>query len=102
MGAGSSCPVDAWLDRTEDTISLGLRELDGRFNLASRNFDKAAENLGRAAPVFLSGEFLHQAVESEGQAVFAAAKAGQLPLDWQARDRRALDSEGQPTERSRI
>ncbi len=73
-----------------------------RLNLASRNFDKAAENLGRAAQVHLSGEFLRQVVESEGKAVQAAAQAGQLPLDWTASDCPALDKEGQPTERSRV
>jgi hypothetical protein len=73
-----------------------------RLNLASRNFDKAAENLGRAAQVFLSGEFLRQVVESEGKAVAAAATAGQLPLDWRASDCPALDKQGQKTERPRI
>jgi hypothetical protein len=73
-----------------------------RLNLASRNFDKAAENLGRAASVPLSGEFLRQIVESEGKAVQAAAKAGQLPIDWQADDCPALDDQGQETQRSRI
>ena len=65
-----------------------------RLNLASRNFDKAAENLGRAAQVHLSGEFLRQVVESEGRAVQAAAQAGKLPLDWSASDCPALDKEG--------
>lgn len=73
-----------------------------RLNLASRNFDKAAENLGRAAQVHLSGEFLRQVVESEGKAVQAAAKAGELPIDWKAIDCPALDKEGNPTTRSRI
>jgi hypothetical protein len=73
-----------------------------RLNLASRNFDKAAENLGRAAQVSLSGEFLRQVVESEGKAVQAAAQAGKLPLDWTADDCPALDKEGKPTDRSRI
>jgi hypothetical protein len=73
-----------------------------RLNAASRNFDKAAENLGRAAQVHLSGESLRQVVESEGKAVVAAARAGQLPIDWAAKDCPALDSEGKPTERSRI
>jgi hypothetical protein len=90
------------LDRLEDSISLGLRELACRLNLASANFDKAAENLGRAAQVGLSGEFLRQIVESEGKAVQAAAKAGQLPVDWQASDCPALDQQGQPTQRSRV
>jgi hypothetical protein len=101
-GAGSCYPLDAWLDRAEDSLSLGLRELACRLNLASRNFDKAAANLGRAAQVHLSGEFLRQVVESEGKAVQAAAKAGQLPVDWKAADCPALDKEGQATERSRI
>jgi hypothetical protein len=79
-----------------------VRELACRLNLASRNFDKAAENLGRAAQVYLSGEFLRQVVESEGKAVQAAAQAGQLPLDWTASDCPALDAAGQPTERSRL
>jgi hypothetical protein len=73
-----------------------------RLNLASRNFDKAAENLGRAAQVYLSGEFLRQVVESEGKAVGAAAKAGKLPIDWTATDCPALDKEGKPTTRSRV
>ena len=82
------------MDRAEDSLSLGLRELACRLNLASPNFDKAAENLGRAAQVHLSGEFLRQVVESEGKAVQAAAQAGQRPLDWQARDCPALDQAG--------
>ncbi len=101
-GVGSSYPLDSWLDRAEDSLSLGLRELACRLNLASRNFDKAAENLGRAAQVHLSGEFLRQVVESEGKAVQAAAQAGKLPLDWSASDCPALDKEGAPTERSRV
>src|SRR3954469_20886201 len=101
-GIGSLYPLDTWLDRAEDSLSLGLREMACRLNLASRNFDKAAENLGRAAQVHLSGEFLRQVVESEGKAVQAAAQAGQRPLDWQARDCPALDQAGQPTPRSRI
>jgi hypothetical protein len=101
-GVGSSYPLDSWLDRTEDSLSLGLRELACRLNLASRNFDKAAENLGRAAQVHLSGEFLRQVVESEGRAVQAAAQSGKLPLDWTAQDCPALDKEGEPTERSRL
>lgn len=94
--------MDAWLDRAEDSLSLGLREMARRLNLASRNFDKAAENLGRAAQVHLSGEFLRQIVESEGKAVQAAARAGEPPLGWQARDCPELDAEGEETGRSRI
>src|SRR5262249_48943188 len=73
---GSTHPLDAWLDAAEDTVSLGLRELACRLNQASRSFDKAADNLARAAQVRLSGELLRQVVESEGRAIQAAAKAG--------------------------
>ena len=101
-GVGSSYPLDSWLDRAEDSLSLGLREMACRLNLASPNFEKAAENLGRTAQVHLSGELLRQVAESEGKAVRASAKAGQLPIDWRASDCPALDKEGEPTKRSRI
>jgi hypothetical protein len=101
-GVSSCYPLDSWLDRAEDSISLGLREMACRLNLASRNFDKAAENLARAAQVHCSGEFLRQIVESEGKAVQAAAKAGLLSVEWTAADCPALDKEGQPTDQSRV
>jgi hypothetical protein len=73
-----------------------------RLNAASRNFDKAAENVARAAQIHLSGEFLRQVVESEGKAIQAAARAGDLPIDWAAQDCPALDKEGEETARSRV
>lgn len=73
-----------------------------RLNLASPNFDKAAENVGRAAQIQLSGEFLRQIVESEGKAVQVVAQAGKLPLDWKAKDCPAFDKQEQPTKRSRV
>lgn len=79
-----------------------MRELACRLNLASRNFDKAAENLARAAQVRLSGELLRQVVESEGKAIQAAAKAGRLPVAWDAGDCPALDADGQETDRTRV
>ena len=33
-GVGSSYPLDTWLDRAEDSLSLGLREMACRLNLA--------------------------------------------------------------------
>ena len=73
-----------------------------RLNLASPNFDKAAENVGRAAQISLSGEFLRQIVESEGKAVQVVAQAGKLPLDWKAKDCPAFDKQEHPTKRSRV
>jgi hypothetical protein len=101
-GLGSQFPLDAWIDRAEDTVSLGLRELACRLNLAARDFDKAAENLARAAQVRLSGEFLRQIVESEGKAIQAAAQAGRLEVDWGAGDCPALDPDGAETDRTRV
>src|SRR3954470_18423721 len=98
-----SCfPLDCWLDQAEDTVSVGLREMTCRLNLASRNFDKAAENLARAAQVQLSGELLRQVVESEGKAIQAAAKAGRLPVEWDQSDCPALDKDGQETDKTRV
>jgi hypothetical protein len=100
--AGSSHPLDVWLDTAEATISLGVRELACRLNLASRNFDKAADNLGRAAQIRLSGEWLRAVVEAEGQAVQKAAQAGAGPVDWKASDCVAHDPDGQPTSQTRV
>jgi hypothetical protein len=101
-GVGSSYPLDAWLDYTEASLTVGVRELACRLNLASRSFDTAAENVSWAAQVPLSGEFLRQIVESEGKAVQALAQAGKLPLDWEAPDCPAWDKDSQPTEHSRV
>jgi hypothetical protein len=101
-GLGSHFPLDPWIDRVEDTVSLGLREMACRLNLASRDFDKAAENLARAAQVRLSGEFLRQIVESEGKALQAVALAGRLEVDWDASDCPALDQDGEETEQTRL
>jgi hypothetical protein len=99
---GSFNPLDTWIDSAEATISLGAREMACRLNLASRNFDKAAENLQRAAQFSISGEFLRQVVEDEGKAVGKAAAAGQLPLGWDYRDCAAHDKDGKETGKTRV
>jgi len=73
-----------------------------RLNQASRDFDKAAENLGRCAQVRLSGELLRQVVESEGKAIQAAAEAGRLPAGWDQSKCPALDKDGQGTGKTRV
>jgi len=83
---GSVTPLDALLDLAEARLTVGVRELACRLNQASRNFDKAAENLARAAQVVLSGELLRQVVEAEGKAVLHAQQAGTLVLGWTAAD----------------
>jgi hypothetical protein len=99
---GSCFPLDCWLDKAESTISLGVREMACRLNGSSRNFDKSAENLARAAQVRMSGELLRQVVESQGKAIVAAARAGQLPVEWTAADCPALDKDGQETAKTRV
>src|SRR3954462_9973551 len=99
---GSFTPLDPWIDTAETTISLGVREMACRLNLASRNFDAAAENLQRAAQFRLSGELLREVVEGQGKAVQKAAEAGRLPLDWDARDCPAHDKDGQETGQTRL
>jgi hypothetical protein len=79
-----------------------VRELACRLNLASHNFDRAADNLARAAQVRLSGELLRQLVEAEGRAVHKAAQAGRLPLDWDAADCAAHGADGRPTGQTRV
>ena len=85
-GQGSDTPVDAFVDAALATVSLGARELACRLNQNARSFDKAAENLARAAQVRLSGEKLRQVVEAEGRAVLAAQRAGDFDLGWTAAD----------------
>jgi hypothetical protein len=90
-GDGSSTPLDAWVDVAEASISLGVREMACRLNRDSKNFDKAAENLGRTAQVQVSGETLRTLIESEGKAVLAAQRLGTLPVGWSAEDCRTDD-----------
>src|SRR5205085_12668453 len=57
-----------------------------RLNQSASSFDKAAEDLGRAAQVRISGESLRQVVEAEGKAVVKAEQTGELVPGWTAAD----------------
>jgi hypothetical protein len=85
-GQGSDTPSDAFVDAAGATVSLGARELACRLNQNARSFDKAAENLARAAQIRVSGEKLRQLVEAEGKAVLAAQRSGDFDLGWTASD----------------
>lgn len=85
-GQGGSMPSDAFLDSAEATVSLGARERVCRLNQNARSFDKAAENLARAAQIRVSGEKLRQLVEAEGKAVLRAQRSGTLDLGWTGAD----------------
>lgn len=83
-GVGSVTLMDKLVEISEATVSLGVRELCGRLNGNSSNFERAAENLYRAAQVRISGELLRQVVEAEGKQVLAKARAGRLLPGWRA------------------
>jgi hypothetical protein len=81
---------------------VGARELLCRLNQASRSFDKAADNLARAAQLDVSAELLRQVVEAEGKAVLAAGRAGTLSIAWRAADCHVPDEQGRPTDVTRV
>jgi hypothetical protein len=83
---GTTTPLDSWVDAAEATVSLGVREMACRLNRDGKNFDKAADNLGRTAQVQISGESLRTLVEIEGQQIARAQKEGQLPVNWSSKD----------------
>jgi len=83
---GTLTPLDPLLDAVEASISVGVRELSCRLNGNSRNFDRTAENLARAAQVNVSGETLRVLVESEGRQVQRLQNAGTVPVGWSATD----------------
>jgi len=86
VGVGSCTVIDEYLDRAEQTISVGVRELACRLNGGGTNFDRAAENLAHAAQVDTSGETLRKLIEGEGRAVLKAFREGTLPITWTAKD----------------
>ncbi len=85
-GEGSCTPLDVYLDKTEQTISVGTREIGCRLNGDSKNFDKAAENLARSAQIYTSGETLRVMIENEGKQVLKAQQSGTLVIPWTAAD----------------
>jgi hypothetical protein len=85
-GIGSRTPLDLYLDKAEQTMSVGAREIACRLNGDGKNFDKAADNLARAAQIHTSGETLRVLVENEGRQVLKAQQSGALPLPWSAAD----------------
>jgi hypothetical protein len=84
--AGSCTVIDVYLDRAEQTISVGARELACRINIGGTNFDRAAADLKHAAQIDVSGESLRQLVEAEGKKVLEAIRTGTLPITWTAKD----------------
>jgi hypothetical protein len=85
-GVGSMTPLDVYLDKAEQTMSVGAREIACRLNGDGKNFDRTAENLARAAQIFSSGETLRVLIENEGKQVLKAQQSCTLPLPWTVAD----------------
>lgn len=83
---GSEVPADRVLSHDGATVTRGVRELACRLNNDAASFDKAADNLARAAQVTMSGEQLRQIVLGEGQRVQAAQQADAIRPAFTARD----------------
>jgi hypothetical protein len=83
---GTLTPLDPLLDAVEASISVGVREMSCRLNGDSKNFDRTADNLARAAQVNVSGETLRVLVETEGRQVLRMQNTGTLPVGWSATD----------------
>ena len=82
-------------------MTRGVRELACRLNNDAASFDKAADNLKRAAQVTMSGEQLRQVVLNEGQRVLAAQQADAIAPAFTARDCR-VTKDGKTTARTRM
>jgi hypothetical protein len=101
-GAGSFTPIDDRLDRARASISRGVAEMACRLNQAPRCFAKAADDLARCAQVRLSRGTSRDLAESEGRAVLAAGRAGEVPWGWPAADCFTRDERGRPTPPRRV
>ena len=68
------------------SVTLGVREMACRLNNDAASFEKAADNLRRAAQIQMSAEQLRLVVEAEGQRVIRLQQAGAIPTAFTARD----------------
>jgi hypothetical protein len=93
---GSRSPLDVLVDAAEATVSVGVGDLCCRLNGNGngKSFDRAAENLQKAAQVKRSGEKLREVVEAEGKRALALAKSGALGPDWLAKDCKVVSPQG--------
>jgi hypothetical protein len=90
---GSLAATDQFIDPQLESVSPGVRELACRLNNDSTSFDRAAENLLRAALIKMSGKQLRQVVLAEGRSVLAAQQTNAIPPAFQAPDCRTQDGQ---------
>jgi hypothetical protein len=83
---GSTAPLDAWIMREGSSVTVGVREMACRLNNDAASFEKAADNLQRAAQLTMSPEQLRLVVEAEGRRVIEVQQAGAISPAFTARD----------------
>lgn len=93
--SGSVAPLDDWIMRDGSSVTLGVREMACRLNNDAASFEKASDNLRRAAQIRMSAEQLRLVVEEEGRRVIAAQQAAAIPTAFTARDCPVPDAPGQ-------
>jgi hypothetical protein len=89
---GCETPLDRIVDVAEQTISQGVREMACRLNRGATSFAMTAENLERAAHLWISRETLRQLIEEEGRRVLAVQRSGQMDPAWKASDCQSPES----------
>lgn len=91
---GSDVPVDKLIDDVGRMVTLGVSEVACRLAIDSTSFQRAAENLLRAAGLSISEESLRKLVEHEGKLLLSAQRLEQLELDFSAADCRTTVTGG--------
>lgn len=77
------------------SLTPGVREMACRLNNDAASFEKAADNLRRAAQIALSAEQLRLVVTEEGRRVIPLQQAGAIPTAFTAKDCRVPDQPDQ-------
>lgn len=77
-------PAEALAGLVGRTVSAGACELICRLNQSCSSFQKAADNISRAAQIRIGKESVRQLVEAEGRRVQQLQQSGQLTPSWEA------------------
>lgn len=98
--SGSVVPSDERFNHSGTTITWGVREMGARLNNDSLSFDRAAENLERAAQISISGESLRQMIQTDGRLILAAQQVDAIAPSFTATD--CMVNPAQPNAGTRI
>jgi hypothetical protein len=84
--SGSVAPLDAWIMADGANVTMGVREMACRLNNDASSFQRAADNLARAAQIEMGAEPLRLLVEAEGRRVLEVQRTGAIPPAFTAQD----------------